>query len=81
MMNDRAVGKEVVDFDCAGELVLADLDLTLGFGFLLTHWLDDYIELDTSLIFICELVFNERLRNSFRRIALKSKHVINHILS
>jgi len=81
MMNDGAVGKVVMNFDGAGELVLADLDLTLGFGFLLTHWLDDYIELDTSLIFICELVFNERLRNSFRRIALKSKHVINHILS
>ena len=81
MMNDGAVGKEVMNFDGAGELVLADLDLTLCFGFLLARWLDDYIKLDTRLIFIGELVFNERLRNNFLRLALRSKPVISHRLS
>lgn len=58
MMDDGPIGKEVMDFNRAGELVLADLDLTLCFGFLLPHRFDNNIELDTSLIFIGELVFN-----------------------
>ena len=58
MMDDGPIGKEVMDFNRTGELVLADLDLTLCFGFLLPHRFDNNIELDTSLIFIGELVLN-----------------------
>jgi len=58
-----------MDFDGTGELILADLDLTLCFSFLLTNRFDDYIELDTCLVFVCKLVFNNRLGNNFLRLA------------
>lgn len=51
-----------MDFDRARELILADLDLTLGLGLLLANWLDGDIKLDTSLVFISELMLYKGLR-------------------
>lgn len=51
-----------MDFDRARKLILADLDLTLGLGLLLTNWLDGDIEFDTSLVFISELMLYKGLR-------------------
>lgn len=51
-----------MDFDCARKLILANLDLTLSLGLLLTNWLDGYIKLDTSLVFISELMIYKSLR-------------------
>ena len=52
----------MVDFDRARKLILADLDLTLGLVFLLSNRLDGDIKLDTSLVFISELMLYKGLR-------------------